>query len=208
VTRPRFITLEGGEGVGKSTQLKALAATLRGRGLDVVETREPGGSPGAETIRQLLLQGDADRWTAETEALLFAAARADHVARTIKPALVAGKWVISDRFLDSSVAYQGIVGHVGADAVRHLHAIGSHGFLPDRTFLLRLENRAAAERARTRDTEGADRIGGRAQSFHDRIGFAFKVIADEEPGRIRPIDAAGAPEDVTRRLLAALDDLL
>jgi dTMP kinase len=208
VTRPRFITLEGGEGVGKSTQLRALATALRARGLDVIETRELGGSPGAEAIRQLLLQGEADRWTPEAEALLFAAARADHVARTIKPALAAGKWVISDRFLDSSVAYQGIVGHVGADAVRHLHAIGSHGFLPDRTFLLRLENRAAAERARARDTEGADRIGGRDQAFHDRIGFAFGVIADQEPERVRPIDASGAPEEVTARLLAALEDLL
>lgn len=208
MTRPRFITLEGGEGVGKSTQLRALATALRARGLDVIETREPGGSPGAEAIRQLLLQGEADRWTPEAEALLFAAARADHVARTIKPALAAGKWVISDRFLDSSVAYQGIVGHVGADAVRHLHAIGSHGFLPDRTFLLRLENRAAAERARARDTEGADRIGGRDQAFHDRIGFAFGVIADQEPERVRPIDASGAPEEVTARLLAALEDLL
>jgi dTMP kinase len=116
--------------------------------------------------------------------------------------------VISDRFIDSSVAYQGIVGHVGADAVRQLHAIGSHGFLPDRTFLLRLENRAAAERARARDTEGSDRIGGREQAFHDRIGFAFGVIANEEPERVRPIDAAGAPEAVTARLLAALEDLL
>ena len=208
MTTARFITLEGGEGVGKSTQLKALAAALRARGLDVVETREPGGSPGAEAIRQLLLQGSEDRWTAESEALLFAAARADHVARTIKPALAAGQWVISDRFIDSSIAYQGIVGHVGADAVRQLHAIGSHGFLPDRTFLLRLENRAAAERARARDTEGSDRIGGREQAFHDRIGFAFGVIAGQEPERIRPIDAAGAPEAVIARLLAGLEDLL
>jgi dTMP kinase len=208
VSTARFITLEGGEGVGKSTQAKALAAALRARGIDVAETREPGGSPGAEAIRQLLLQGDQDRWTPEAEALLFAAARADHVARTIRPALAAGRWVVCDRFLDSSVAYQGIVGHVGASEVRRLHAIGSRGFLPDRTFLLRLENRAAAERARARDTEGADRIGGRDQAFHDRVGFAFDAIADEAPERIRVIDAGGAAEDVTARLVAGLGDLL
>jgi len=208
VTAPRFISLEGGEGVGKSTQAKALAAALRARGLEVVETREPGGSPGAEAIRGLLLEGSEDRWTPAAEALLFAAARADHVARTIKPALAAGKWVVCDRFLDSSVAYQGIVGHVGADEVRRLHEIGSGGFLPDRTLLLRLDNKAAAERASARDGAGADRIGGRDQAFHDRIAFAFQVIAEEAPERIRVIDASGARMEVTARLLAAIEDLL
>jgi dTMP kinase len=204
----RFITLEGGEGVGKSTQARALAAALRERGLEVVETREPGGSPGAEAIRQLLLQGEIDRWNAEAEALLFAAARADHVARTIKPALEAGKWVVCDRFLDSSIAYQGIVGHVGADNVRRLHDIGSHDFLPDRTLLLVMATRDAAERTRARDGEGADRFGARDSAYHDRIGFAFEVLADQDPARIRKIDAAGTPEQVTPRLLDALADLL
>nr|MDP8994939.1 dTMP kinase [Pseudomonadota bacterium] len=118
----RFISLEGGEGAGKSTQLKRLADALRGRRLEVVETREPGGSPGAEAIRALLLQGEEQRWTPEAEALLFAAARADHVARTIRPALAEGKWVLSDRFLDSSIAYQGGAGGLGFEAVRALHA--------------------------------------------------------------------------------------
>ena len=127
----RFVTLEGGEGVGKSTQLKALADGLRDRGLDVLETREPGGSAGAEAIRALLLH-DQD-WTAQAEALLFAAARADHVAKTIRPALEEGKWVVCDRFLDSSIAYQGGAGGLGFEAIRQLHAFGSHGFLPDRT---------------------------------------------------------------------------
>ncbi|MDQ8754800.1 dTMP kinase [Sphingosinicella sp. LHD-64] len=204
----RFITLEGGEGVGKSTQAKALAAALRARGVEVVETREPGGSPGAEAIRQLLLQGAVDRWSAEAEALLFAAARSDHVARTIRPALDLGKWVVCDRFLDSSIAYQGIVGHVGADAIRQLHEIGSGGFLPDRTLLLQMEGRAAAERTRTRDTEGPDRFGARDSAYHDRIGFAFEVLADEDPTRIRKVDAAGTAAEVTGRLVAALADLL
>ena len=113
----RFIALEGGEGVGKSTQLKALAEALRARGLDVVTTREPGGSPGAEAIRGLLLHEQS--WTPEAEALLFAAARADHVARTIRPALAEGKWVLSDRFVDSSIAYQG-----GADGARDMVGAG------------------------------------------------------------------------------------
>lgn len=204
----RFVTLEGGEGVGKSTQAKALAAALRNRGIDVVETREPGGSSGAEAIRQLLLAGEVDRWTAEAEALLFAAARSDHVTRTIKPALAAGKWVLCDRFVDSSIAYQGIVGHVGADTVRSLHEIGSHGFLPDRTLLLHMENRDAAERTRVRDTEGPDRFGARDSAYHDRIGFAFEALADEDPARIRRVDAAGTPDQVTGRLLNALADLL
>jgi dTMP kinase len=137
--RGRFITLEGGEGAGKSTQLKRLASELRERGHDVIETREPGGSPGAEAIRELLLNGPEDRWTAETEALLFAAARADHVARTIRPALERGAWVLCDRFLDSSLAYQGGAGGVGGEAVRALHAVGSAGLLPDRTLLLQID---------------------------------------------------------------------
>lgn len=206
--KPRFITLEGGEGVGKSTQAKALAAALRDLGREVVETREPGGSPGAEMIRQLLLRGEIDRWNPAAEALLFAAARSDHVARTIRPALEAGKWVVCDRFVDSSIAYQGIVGHVGADTVRKLHDVGSRGFLPDRTLLLSVGGREAAERARARDLGMPDRFGARETSYHDRIGFAFEVLADQDPERIRRVDADGTPEEVTQRLLAALEDLL
>ena len=204
----RFITLEGGEGVGKSTQLKALSAALRERGKDVVETREPGGSPGAEAIRALLLQGEIERWTAEAEALLFAAARSDHVARTIRPALARGAWVVCDRFLDSSIAYQGVVGGVGAEAIRRLHDVGSRGFLPDRTLLLHLDATAAAARTGLRDTAGADRFGARDGGYHARINAAFEQLAREEPERYRVVDAAGSAERVTGRLLAALEDLL
>jgi len=204
----RFVTLEGGEGVGKSTQLTALAAALRSRGFDVVETREPGGSPGAEAIRSLLLQGEIERWTAEAEALLFAAARSDHVTRTIKPALARGAWVLCDRFLDSSIAYQGIVGGVGEDAVRRLHDVGSHGFVPDRTLLLHLESDEAGARSAARDTAGADRFGARDSGYHAGIAAAFDRLAAKEPERYRRVDAAGAPDDVTERLLAALEDLL
>jgi dTMP kinase len=204
----RFISLEGGEGAGKSTQLKALGAALREHGLKVVETREPGGSPGAEAIRKLLLEGGDDRWTPESEALLFAAARADHVARTIRPALERGAWVISDRFLDSSLAYQGGAAGVGIEAVRALHDIGSSGFLPDRTLLLELPPQAVADRLSVRDAEGSDRIGGRGGGFHDRVAAAFAALAEAEPDRFRRIDAGGSAEAVTVRLLAALEDLL
>lgn len=202
----RFLTLEGGEGVGKSTQVKALAAELGRRGIEVVETREPGGSAGAEAIRALLLH-DHD-WTAEAEALLFAAARADHVARTIKPALQVGKWVISDRFLDSSIAYQGGAGGLGFDTIRRLHEIGSHGFLPDRTLLLRLDDAEASRRAAQRDVEGVDLIGGRDADYHSAVAAAFDRLAAEEPHRYRVVDASGPAAEVTYRLLAALEDML
>jgi dTMP kinase len=204
----RFISLEGGEGVGKSTQVRRLAEALRGRGIEVVETREPGGSAGAEAIRRLLLEGTGDRWTAPTEALLFAAARADHVARTIKPAVAAGKWVLSDRYLDSSIAYQGGADGLGEDAIRALHGIGSGGYLPDRTLLLALPAGDAVARAAARDRDGADRIGGREDAYHARVAESFDRLAAAEPDRFRRVDALGAPEAVTNRLITAIADLL
>jgi dTMP kinase len=201
----RFITLEGGEGVGKSTQLKRLAEALRTRGVEVVETREPGGSPGAEAIRRLLLEGEAERWTPEAEALLFAAARADHVARTIRPALDRGEWVLCDRFLDSSIAYQGAAGGVGIEAVRALHGVGSHGFLPDRTLLLELPETLAAERMGGRG--GPDRMEAKGPTYHRAVAAAFAALADEDPARYRRVDAGGTPQEVTLRLLAAVEDL-
>jgi len=198
----------GLSGAGKSTLSEALAPILRERGHKVVETREPGGSAGAEAIRRLLLEGEQERWSAPAEALLFAAARADHVARTIRPALAEGRWVLCDRFLDSSLAYQGGAGGVGTDAIRQLHAIGSSGLLPDRTLLLRLPAEAAAARARRRDGDGADRIGARDAAYHQAVAAAFAALAAGEPGRFRTIDADGPPEQVTGKLLAALEDLL
>lgn len=203
---PRFITLEGGEGVGKSTQLKALQAALAQRGVDCVVTREPGGSEGAEAIRALLLSGDEARWSAESEALLFATARADHVEKTIRPALGQEKWVLSDRFLDSSLAYQGGAGGLGIERVRDLYRFACGDFLPDRTLVLILDE--GAERARARDTDGADRIGGRSAEYHHKVDTAFRIIAAEEPERVRLIDASGTPEQVTQRLLDGLKDLL
>ena len=205
-SRGRFINLEGGEGVGKSTQVKAFAEALKNRGLDVLVTREPGGSEGAERIRELLLSGSEDRWGPQAEALLFAAARADHVAKTIRPALEAGKWVLSDRFVDSSLAYQGGAGGLGIEAVRAINAFGIGDDFPDRTLVLTLEE--GAERARVRDSEGSDRIGSRSEEYHHKVATAFHVIAAEEPERVKLIDASGTPEEVTRRLLDAIQDLL
>ena len=205
-TRGRFISLEGGEGAGKSTQVKALAEALRGRGIDVVESREPGGSEGAEKIRELLLTGDEDRWSAPSEALLFAAARTDHVDKVIRPALLAGKWVLSDRFVDSSLAYQGGAGELGIEAVRAINAFGIAEWFPDRTLVLALAEGGA--RARARDNEGTDRIGGRPEGYHQKVDLAFRQIAAEEPHRVRIVDASGEPDEVTQRLLEAIADLL
>jgi len=207
MARGRFIALEGGEGVGKSTQVRALAAALRAQDRDVVETREPGGSEGAEAIRRLLLEGAADRWTPGAEALLFAAARADHVAKTIRPALDAGRWVITDRFLDSSLAYQGGAEGVSIDQLLALHDVGSDGLLPDRTLLLTLPAEEALRRAEARDRGSADRIGGRNAAFHARVAESFAVLASQEAERFRLIDALGDAETVTARLLAALEGL-
>ncbi|MBO9575291.1 MAG: dTMP kinase [Sphingobium sp.] len=204
----RFITLEGGEGVGKSTQARALAAVLEARGIPILLTREPGGSAGAEAIRGLLLSGEADRWSTRAEALLFAAARADHVEKTILPAVEAGRWVICDRFLDSSRAYQSATGEISDEEILALHRVGSRGLLPDRTLLLAMADDQGTLRARARDGGVADRIGGRGADFFAKVGAAFERFAKDEPGRFRRIDAAGTPEEVTVRLVAALDDLL
>ena len=202
----RFISLEGGERVGKSTQVKALADALRERGLEVVETREPGGSEGAERIRELLLTGDEDRWGAEAEALLFAAARSDHVDKVIRPAIQGGKWVLSDRFVDSSLAYQGGARQLGLEAVRAINAFGIGECFPDRTLVLALAEGGA--RARARDNEASDRIGGRPEGYHQKVDLAFRQIAAEEPGRVRIVDASGNAQEVTRRLLDEIADLL
>ena len=204
--RGKFISLEGGEGVGKSTQVQALAAALEGRGIVTLVTREPGGSGGAEAIRELLLQGDESRWGAQAEALLFAAARADHVEKTIRPALDEGRWVLSDRFVDSSLAYQGGAGGLGIESVRSINAFGIGETFPDRTLVLLLDE--GQDRALERDRDEPDRIGGHPREYHHKVETAFRLIAAEEPARVRLIDASGSPEEVTQRLLDAIADLL
>jgi dTMP kinase len=206
-TRGCFVSLEGGEGVGKSTQLRLLADALRARGLDVVETREPGGSPGAEKIRGLLL-GKDEQWGPRAEALLFAAARTDHVDKIIRPALEAGQWVVSDRFIDSSLAYQGGAWGLGIDAVRKINAFGMSDCFPDRSLVLVMDDQSGADRARARDTDGPDRIGGRSADYHHRVEIAFRQLAANEPGRVQLVDASGSIEDVGKKLFHAIADLL
>lgn len=202
--RGKFIVLEGGEGVGKSTQSRFLAEALRARGLDVVVTREPGGTPGAEQIRALLLGLDGEGWNPRAEALLFAAARADHVDRLIAPALAAGQWVVCDRFLDSSRAYQGGGGGLSDDDILTLHRIGSGGLLPDLTLLLEVAPDIAATRLAQRDPDGADRIGGRDAAYHAKVAAAFARFADAEPERFARIDTGGSRQAAHGRIMAAL----
>lgn len=204
----RFITLEGGEAAGKSTQGARLAAWLRGRGHDVIETREPGGTPGAEAIRRLLLTGAGDRWTDEAEVLLFASARADHVARLILPSLRAGKWVVCDRFLDSSLAYQGIAGGLGVDRVRDANRLALGDLAPDLTLLLELPAGEAEARARRRDGDGADRIAARGPDYHRQVAAAFDALAVAEPARIVRIDASAAADAVAARIEAVVTQYL
>lgn len=212
MTQGRFIALEGGEGAGKSTQARLLAEGLRQRGLEVVVTREPGGTPGAEAIRGLLLNGidgdDGVNWNPRAEALLFAAARSDHVHRLIRPALARGAWVVCDRYLDSSRAYQGGGSGLSDSQITALHAIGSEGLLPDLAMLIEVSPEVAVERLARRDVEGSDRIGGRDAAYHARVAGAFSAFAEAEPRRFARIDGNGDPQATHALVLAALAPLL
>ena len=208
MTRGKFIAFEGGEGTGKSTQAKLLAAALSAREIACEVTREPGGTPGAEAIRTLLLDPALPKWEPAAEALLFAAARSDHVVHRIEPALAAGRWVICDRFVDSSLAYQGDAAGLGEEAIRLLHQIGSHGLLPDLTLLLEATPQTTAARLSARDGEATDKIGGRGAAFHDGVARAFVRLAEAQPARFRRIDASRTPEEVHALVLDALSDLL
>ncbi|QDX25372.1 dTMP kinase [Sphingomonas suaedae] len=202
-----FLSLEGGEGAGKSTQAKRLAEALEARGVHVVLTREPGGTEGAEAIRGLLMQGAVNRWSAHSETLLFAAARADHVEKLIRPAVEAGSWVLCDRYVDSTRAYQGAQ-HIDDAAILALHGFGSKGLLPDRTLVLDLPDGAGHARSIARDGGAADRFGARGPDFHAAVAAQFRRIAEAEPDRVRLIDASGSMDDVTTSLMDALADLL
>jgi len=208
MTRGRFIALEGGEGAGKSTQSRLLAEALLARGIDAVVTREPGGTPGAEAIRALLLGVEGEGWNLRAEALLFAAARSDHVERLILPALAAGQWVVCDRFIDSSRAYQGGGGGLSDAEVLELHRIGSGGLLPDLTLLIEIPPEVAAERLASRDPEGSDRIGGRSAAYHARVARAFANFAEAEPKRFARIDGNGTTEHTHQEIMTALAPFL
>lgn len=206
--RGRFVTFEGGEGVGKSTQVLRLRDRLLARGLDVVVTREPGGTPGAEAIRALLVKGDT-RWEPMTETLLHFAARSEHLAKVILPALDAGKWVISDRFADSTMAYQGCGQGLGPEAVAALYDIVVGKFQPDLTLLLDLPVDKGLARAGQRDTQTAigsleDRYERMGLEFHCRLREAFLDIAARSPERCVVIDAAADQDSVALDVWAAV----
>ncbi len=190
----RFITFEGIDGSGKSTQARLLAETLRAQGFTVVLTREPGGSPGAEEIRALVLQGEPDRWSAETEILLFTAARRDHLERTIQPALAAGKIVICDRFADSTRMYQGLSRGDLRDTVDQLHAL-MIGIEPDLTILIDMDPGTGLSRALSRETI-EERFEDFGQALQNQMRAGFLALADEFPARFCTIDGGRSIEDV------------
>jgi dTMP kinase len=207
VSQGRFITFEGGEGAGKSTQLKRLAARLEAQGRAVVATREPGGSSGAESIRELVLKGSADRWSPVTETLLMYAARRDHVERVIRPALAKGAWVVCDRFADSTRAYQGAAGGTDPALIAALETHILEATRPDLTLIFDLPVEVGLERAHRR--AGAEmRFESKGQAFHERLREGFLAIARAEPGRCAIIDAIGSLEAVEARVWAAVRERL
>lgn len=206
MARGFFIALEGGEGTGKSTQARRLAEDLRGQGHDVVLTREPGGSPGAEQIRQLLVTGDAARWSPLTEALLMYAAREDHLNATIRPALARGAIVISDRFADSSEAYQGAGGGVPLETLNALRAAVVGTDEPDLTLIFDLSAEAGLARAAERG--GDARFESKGADYHQRLRDAFLSIAQRRKGNTVLIDAAQGVEDVAAAIRARVSDAL
>jgi dTMP kinase len=207
--RGRFITFEGGEGTGKSTQAGLLAVRFEGMGLGVLRTREPGGSPGAEIIRHVLLSGAAKPLGADAEAMLFAAAREDHVRCAIEPALAAGKWVICDRFADSTRVYQGVLGSVDPRLIRGLERVSIGELMPDLTLILDAPVDVTTERmALRRGNAAADRFEGEGVEFHTKLRDAFLTLARLEPERCVVIDSNAPREHVAKQIWDAVQKRL
>lgn len=207
--RGRFITFEGGEGVGKSVQTVRLARRLEGHGLKVVLTREPGGSPLAEALRRVILSGDAARLGAEGEALLFSAARIDHIDTTIAPALAKGEWIVCDRFANSTRAYQGAAGRLDDAFISRLEYIAVGSTRPDLTLILDLPPKLGLARAaKRRGAQGADRFEGEGLPFHRALRTAFLEIATHEPERCVVVDAGGKEAEVAEAIWSVVSDRL
>ena len=203
----RFITLEGGEGAGKSTQIARLGEWLRNRGREVIATREPGGSPGAELVRKLLVEGPVDRWDGPTEALLHFAARRDHLRATVWPALKRGAWVVSDRFADSTVAYQGYGHGVDRGLLNRLYNIAVGDFVPDLTIVLDLPVETGLKRAAAR--RGTEtRYESLAIEFHRHVRAGFLEIAAGDPRRCVVVDATRSVEDIAAEIARAVGERL
>ena len=198
MTRPgRLVTFEGGEGAGKSTQIERLAAALRAAGVDSLVTREPGGTPGAEQIRQLLVQGPPERWLPFSEALLLLAARYDHVVRRIAPALADGRWVLCDRFMDSTRVYQGVAGALGEAVIDGLHATVLGGLRPDLTLILDVPVATGLGR---QDTRGRQRYEQMTEAFHERVRDGFLALARAEPDRCVVVNATRPADAVAEEI--------
>ena len=206
--RGKLISFEGGEGTGKSTQTRLLKSALEARGKRVVLTREPGGSPGAEEIRKLVVEGEPQRWTPLSETLLFIAARADHVARVIEPALARGEWVVSDRFSDSTYVYQGVARGLGTDKVRRLQEAALGSFAPDLTIVLDLDPAEGLKRAGGRGPGSETRFERFDADFHQKLRAAFRDIAKAEPKRCVLIDTARPPDAVAADVWRAVEERL
>jgi dTMP kinase len=207
VARGRFITFEGGEGAGKTTQIRWLAERLTALAHEVVTTREPGGSPGAEALRDLLVRGEADRWSPLSETLILYAAREDHLERLIRPALARGAWVLSDRFADSTRAYQGAGGGAPRGVITMLEEAVVGPVRPDLTLILDLPVEAGLERARVRGG-GEERFERKGRDFHERLRAGFLAIAAAEPERCTVVDASQPPEAVAAAIWGAVRDRL
>ena len=207
MAKPGFITFEGGEGAGKSTQIKLLGAAFQAKGHAVLETREPGGSPGAEQIRGLLVDGPAERWQPLTEALLHYAARAEHLQATVRPALAEGTWVLCDRFTDSTLAYQGYGHRLGAAPIETLRSLIAADPLPDLTLILDLPVQLGLARAAGR-ADAAARYERMGRAFHERVRQGFLEIARGAPERCAVIEADAAPEAVHSKILETVEQRL
>lgn len=206
-TTGRFIAIEGVDGAGKGVQSRRLRDELQGSGIDVLLTREPGGSPGAEEIRNLLVHGAADRWDAMTELLLIYAARRDHLSKTIQPALQAGRWVISDRFADSSRAFQGLAGGLGLEAVEAIHRQVVGDFLPDLTIVLDLDPEQSLARTVARGGS-EDRFEKKGLEYQQRVREAFTTLALRSPRTHVLVDAARTVDEVAHDVLRIVADRL
>lgn len=202
IQKGMFISFEGGEGTGKSTQIRRFAEFLEKRKITVIVTREPGGTAGAEEIRYLLLQGKVDRWSTITEALLMFAARRDHVERLILPSLREGKWILCDRFTDSSWVYQGYVGGVGEEKIEHLQKIVLNDLEPDLTFILDLPPEVGLSRTQERKSL-EDRFENKGIVFHQKVREGYYKLFEKNKNRCRLISALGKEEDVFERILEA-----
>lgn len=200
----RFITLEGGEGAGKSTQIKLLAASFAKAHIEAITTREPGGSPGAEAIRELLVKGDVNRWDPVTESLLFMTARYDHLHNTVRPALTVGKWVLCDRFFDSTYVYQGVSKGVDGAWLKKLYVLLYGPFVPDFTLLLDLPPEQGLKRASARHGDET-RFEQMDIGFHHKLRDGFLNLAREEPQRFQLIDATQDEMAVHKAILAAVN---